>query len=104
MRPGRMDKWVTLAKAPDTTPDSDGFFEDLVPKGAWAQIQPLPPQDDGRNRGHLVTIRYRPDITVDVRVLYHDVRLNRDRELFVKGIEDVDEQNAELRLYCEEVA
>ena len=97
MRPGRMNKWVTLAKQPDTTPDSDGFFEDLDPKGAWAQIQPLPPQDDGRNRGHLVTIRYRSDITVEVCVFYGE------RQLFVKGIENVNEQNAELRLYCEEV-
>lgn len=97
MRPGRMDKWVTLARHPITTPDSDGFFEDLDPKGCWAQIQPLPPQDDGRVRGSTVTIRYHPQVNVDCVVNYGS------RQLFVKGVENVNEQNAELRLYCEEV-
>ena len=92
-----MDKWVTLSRHPITQPDSDGFFEDLTPTGVWAQIQPLPPQDDGRVRGHLVTIRYHPQVNVDCRVRHGA------RDLFVKGVQNVDEQGAELRLYCEEV-
>jgi SPP1 family predicted phage head-tail adaptor len=92
-----MDKWVTLQRHPTTTPDSDGFFENLDPSGVWAHIQPLPAQDDGRVRGHNVTIRYHSQMTVDCVVNYGS------RQLFVKGVQDVDEQGAEMRLYCEEV-
>jgi head-tail adaptor len=92
-----MDKWVTLLRHPTTTPDSDGFFEELSPSGVWAQFQPLPPQDDGRVRGALITIRYHSQMTVDCCVRYGT------REFFVKGVQDPDEQGAEMRLYCEEV-
>ena len=97
MRPGRHQKWVTLSRSPQTTPDSDGFFEDLSPAGVWAAIQPLQPQADGRSMFHYVTMRYHPQVTVDVRVLCGT------RELFVRGVQNVDDRNVELRLYCEEV-
>jgi head-tail adaptor len=97
MRPGKMDKWVTLYRGPVTSGDSDGYEEPLSPEGVWAQIQPLPPQDDGRVRGALITIRYHAQVTVDACVRYGS------RQLFVKGVQDVDEHGAEMRLYCEEV-
>lgn len=92
-----MDKWVTLYRGPQVSGDSDGFEEPLNPEGVWAHIQPLPAQDDGRVRGHQVTIRYHSQVTVDACVRYGD------RQLFVKGVMDPDEQGAEMRLYCEEV-
>lgn len=104
MNPGLMNKWVTLSRSPQTTPDSDGFFEDLNPKGVWAQLQPLPPQDNDRVAGSLITIRFHPQVTEDTRVVYADPILGRDREFFVKGVQVPDEARAEMRLYCEEVA
>jgi head-tail adaptor len=99
MRPGRLDKWVTLSKAPDTTPDSDGFFEALSPAGVWAQIDPYQPwESDGvRTQSATVFIRYHPQVTLDTRILYGT------RELFVKGVQNINEKGAWMRLYCEEV-
>ena len=98
MRAGELKQWVTLWAAPDSTPDSDGFFEALSPPGCWAGIQPLPPgRSEDRILAHAVTMRYHPQVTVDTRLLFGT------RELFVKGVQDVGEQHAELHLYCEEV-
>lgn len=98
MRPGRLDKFVSLSKAPQTTPDSDGFFEDLAPRDAWVSIEPLEPfsSDGTRVQPSRVTMRYHPQVTLDVRILYGT------RELFVKGVQNVNENNSEMRLYCEE--
>ena len=98
-----MTKWVTLWRNPQTPGDSDGYDEPLDPPGVWAQLQPLPPQDDGRMRGHLVTIRFHKGVTVDSHLVYYDPVLLRNRTLFVKGVQNVDEKGAEMRLYCEEV-
>lgn len=92
-----MDKWVTLSRSPQTPGDSDGFFEDLSPAGVWAHIQPLASQDTERSRAHQVRIRYHAQVTIDTRILYGT------RELFVRSVEDIDEQHAELRLFCEEI-
>jgi head-tail adaptor len=92
-----MDKFVTLARCPVTTPDTDGFFEALTPSGVWAQIQPLPPQSDGRSIFYYVTIRHHAMVNMDTRVKWGP------RELFVRGVQDVDQQGVEMRLYCEEV-
>lgn len=100
MRPGRLNRYVTLSKATRTSPDSDGFFEALSPAAVWASIDSLPPgsADDGdRTVGHVVTMRYHSGVTVDTRIVYGT------RELFVKGVQNVNDANAELRLYCEEV-
>lgn len=103
MRPGRLNKWVTLSRSPQTTPDSDGFFEDLDPAGVWASIQPLQPQGDGRSIFHYVTMRFHPQVTVDTRILHGTRADGSPRELFVRGVQNVDERNVEMRLYCEEV-
>jgi head-tail adaptor len=99
MRPGHYNKHVTVWKAPDTTPDSDGFFEALSPKDWWCDIQPHEPfESDGeRMTAHRVSGRYHPQITLDTRILYGS------RELFVKGVQNVGDRNRELVLYCEEV-
>lgn len=97
MRAGKLDKWVTLSQSPQTPNDSNGFFEALSPEGVFASIQPLSPSADGRTVSSLVTMRYHPDVTMDTRIVFGT------RELFVKGVQNVDEQNVELRLLCEEV-
>lgn len=97
MRLGRMNRQVTLSRSPQATDDSDGFFEALSPETVWARIQPLSPSDNGRTQQHLVTIRYHSQVTMDTRIVYGT------RELFVKGVQNVDERNAEMQLLCEEV-
>lgn len=100
MQPGKLNRWVTLWRGPITSNDSDGFFEALSPSGAWVSIEPLPPDSIGdatRMLTHIVTMRFHDQITVDTRILYGE------RELFVKGVQNVNDANAELRLYCEEV-
>lgn len=97
MRAGRLNRWVTLSRSPQTSGDSDGFFEALDPAGVWAGIEPLSPSADGRTIGHLVTMRFHEQVTMDTRILYGT------RELFVKGFQDVNTDGVELRLLCEEV-
>jgi head-tail adaptor len=99
MRPGRLNKQVMLSRAPQTTPDSDGFFEALSPETVWAQIDPFPPlESDGeRTQASTVIIRYHPQVTLDTRILYGT------RELFVKGVQNINERGAWMRLHCEEV-
>lgn len=89
---------VSLSRAPQTSGDSDGFFEDLSPSTVWASIEPVNPAsaDGTRMQGHYVTMRYHPEVTIDTRIVYGS------RELFVRGVQNVDERNRELRLYCEE--
>lgn len=98
MRPGRMNKWVTLSRNPQMPGDADGFWEPLDPSGVWAQIEPLNPtvSDDTRTQASRVTIRYHPQVTLDTRVSYGA------RDLMVRGVQNTDEENAEMILFCEE--
>ena len=98
MRAGFLNKWVTLSRCPQTSPDMTGFFEDLSPPGTWAAIQPGPPgAADTRSVQHLVTIRYHAQVNFDTRILW------QGRSLFVRGVQNVNEDNVEMRLLCEEV-
>jgi head-tail adaptor len=97
MRAGRLDYYVTFWKSTTTTPDVTGLFEALNPPGGYASVQPLAPSADTRSVQSLVTIRYHPQINFDTRILY------QGRSLFVRGVQDVDEQHVEMRLLCEEV-
>lgn len=101
MRPGRSNRYVELSRSPQTTPDSDGFFETLTPARMWAQVEPLDPvvSDGTRITAYRVTMRYHAQVTVDTRL----VDLHTGRELFVKGVQNTDDANKELRLYCEEI-
>jgi len=98
MRPGRHTKYVTLSRSPETSGDTDGYFEPLSPEGWWCSMSPLEPglTDDTRSTAFRVTGRYHSGITVDTRITYGT------RELFVKGVQNVDEANREMTLYCEE--
>jgi head-tail adaptor len=104
MRSGRMNRLVSLSRSPQTTPDSDGFFESLNPASAWVAIEPLDASlsDSTRLLAHRVTMRFHKQVTVDTRIVYSDPVLGRDRELFVKGVQNMADANRELVLYCEE--
>jgi head-tail adaptor len=109
VRAGKLNKWVTLSRSPQTSGDSDGFFEPLDPAGVWAGIEPQSPSGDGRSVFHNVTMRFHAGVTMDTRIVYLDAnRVTTDnptgmRSLFVKGFQNVNEQDTELRLLCEEV-
>lgn len=92
---GRLRHFVSLKN----TSDSNGAY-DLVldPEYTWAAIEPLAPGNGGRLTTFVVTMRYHPQVTVDTQIT-HDGRL-----LYVKGVQDVQEQHRELRLLCEEAA
>lgn len=92
----QLRQWVTLANSPQVTDDADGMYEPLSPAGVWAGIQPIGPADNGRSVQHLVTMRYHPQVSLETRIVYGT------RHLFVRGIQNVDERNVELRLICDE--
>jgi head-tail adaptor len=99
MNPGRMNRLVSLSRAPQTTPDSDGFFEALNPATAWVAIEPFNPGVSDDTRGHAVqvTMRYHPQVTLDTRLVYGTT------EYFVKGVQNLGDANRELVLFCETV-
>lgn len=103
MRVSPLTKFVALSRSPQTPGDSDGFYEALVPSTAWAAIEPQGIGGDGRTVEHLITLRWHPQITMDTRIVYSDGALGRDRQFFVRGMQNVAERNDMLRLVCEEV-
>jgi len=87
--------YVTLANRSDVT--NDPTLTPLSPPDDWAAIQPFPPSGEGSALTHLVTMRYRPDVTKLTVILFGS------RHLHVMGPpQNVDERNVELRLLCNE--
>ncbi len=102
---GRYGIWVTLSQSPQVTDDSDGFFEDLNPAGTWASIRPQL-SANGRQIDHVVEMRWHPQVTIDTRIVYEDANKptgKTTRELFVKGVQNIEEANDVLVLLCEEI-
>lgn len=102
---GRLNKWVTLSQSPQLTNDSDGYFEPLDPEGAWVSIKPTLAVN-GRTLEHIVEMRHHPQVSVDTRIVYEDSMKpvgKTTRELFVRGVQNVDESNDVLILICEEI-
>ena len=80
-------------------PDPDDSGATLKPDRVFAAIEPAAPGAfDEQKVTHLVTIDYHPDVTLNTRILTED-----DRSLWVRGIQNVEMRNIELRLLCEEV-
>ena len=103
MRAGACNKWVTLARWPETEDDARGA--PLNPEGIWAAIEPLPPGGSGnRAQDHQIRMRFHPEVTIDTRVQYVDARINRTRDFYVRGVQSVNEAGDEMVLLCEEVA
>jgi len=50
----------------------------------------------------LISMRYHPQVTMETRIVYQASGA-APREFFVRGFQNLDEQNAEMRLLCEEV-
>lgn len=105
MRAGRMNRFVTLWRSPTATDDADGFFEALSPSTAWCAIQPAGVSigDQTRIMSSTVTMRFHPQVTIDTKLVYTDQTLGRDRELFVKSVQNIDDAGSVLVLSCDEV-
>ncbi len=87
------------------TDDSDGFFEDLSPPDWWCLIQPIGASSE-RTNDHTVEGRYRPDITIDTRIVFEDARKpigKTTRQLFVRSVVNIDEAGDRMRLTAEEI-
>lgn len=93
MNVGELRNLVTL-----DDPIEDGTPVVFTPNVIWAGIRPSPPGAFEEERvTHEVTIRYHPQITYNTRIWH------RGRPLYVRGIQNVDERNVTLVLFCEEV-
>jgi len=68
------------------------------PERVFAAIAPAPPGAfDEEKVTHIVGIRYHPQVTFNTRIRH------RDRYLYVKGIQNIEERDHEMVLLCEEV-
>ena len=92
---GLLNKRVSLYQS--RRDDGDPIGDPLLPRDVWAQIdnQGI---TEARTFTHLMTIRYHPDVTIDTVAVY------KGRTLFVRSVQNVNEDNVEMRLLCEEVA
>lgn len=92
MRAGDLRHWVDLDEIPDGTPTT------MVPARVPCAIRPAAPTAFDENKvTHIVEMRYHPQITFNTRITH------RDRQLFVRGVQNVNERNEWLVLLCEEV-
>lgn len=86
-------QWVTLDDHVE-----DGTPVVFRPNRMACAIQPDSASSfDEDRKGHLVWMRYHPQVTTNTRLTYGT------RELAVRGIRNVDERNEWLELRCEEV-
>jgi hypothetical protein len=97
---GTYPYYVTLFRSPQTSNDSDGFYEALSPPGAWASITPQLGVD-GRTQEHLIEMRFHPQVTMDTKIVYTDP--DKMREFFVRGVQNLVFADTILRLICEEI-
>lgn len=93
MEPGRLRHAITLEQLEQKT----GSRAALVPFRVRAAIEPGPPAQDDRRTMHYVTIRYHSGVTLDTVIGF------KGRDIFVLGVQNVEERNVEMRLYCYEV-
>jgi hypothetical protein len=80
-------------------PVPDGTPVTFVPSGVKCSLERgAPGSFDEQKVTYQVRMRYHPQITFNTRITTED-----GRQLFVRGIQNVDMKNVELLLLCEEV-
>lgn len=99
MKAGALRHEVRVYRITGKTGNTGENPEELSPSPVFANITPGGPGDalDDRSTAHLVTLRYHPEIGLDTMLTYGT------RQFFVKGLQNVDERNVELRLLVEEI-
>jgi hypothetical protein len=91
--PSVLRHWVDL-----TDPVPDGTPVVFSPARVKVSIRPVQPGAfDEQKVTHIVELRYHSQITFNTRIVH------RDRSLYVRGIQNVDEENRWMTLLCEEV-
>jgi head-tail adaptor len=108
---GRLTQRVTLEVAAAAAPDGDGGYTEtyvpLDPPEACVAIESAPGMDQRIANTAIVsaiyhvTLHYRRDLTTKVRLAFVD-KSGRQRLLWVRGMENLDEANVTVRLSCEE--
>lgn len=100
MKSGLMRHVVRVYRMTGKTAESGENPVELSPSPVFAQITPAEPGNslDDRSLTHRVIMRYHPQVTLDTMLAYGS------RQLLVRGLQNVDEMNVELRLLCEEIA
>jgi SPP1 family predicted phage head-tail adaptor len=105
---GAFEKRVTLENETNTA-DGDGgttsTFTAIDPGTVWASIRPsVAAMREQPIAGtvqatttHVVEMRYHASVTTKTRITYGS------RYLFVRGVENVNEENVLTRCYCDEV-
>lgn len=104
---GRMRHQVAVQNPTRTTDGDGGYTETYTaasPSPVWAQIDPATPSAIERIAGntveapitHIVTIRFHASVTTRTRLVFGL------RNLFVRGIQKVDEVGEWMVLSCEE--
>lgn len=98
INPGTYRHWVTL-----DDPVVDGTPNTFAPSRVKCAIRPSSPGAfDEQKVTHLVEMRFDPRITFNTRIRHTDTQ-GAEHELFVKGIQNVDNRDRYLVLLCEEV-
>jgi hypothetical protein len=92
LNPSGFRHWVDLG---DDDPDTARVYSPARVKCAIRPASPGP--FDEQKITHVVEMRYQPNIGFNTRIT-HD-----DRQLYVRGMQDVDEAHRMLVLLCEEV-
>jgi hypothetical protein len=93
VNPGQYRHWVDI-----DDPVVDATPVTYSPSRVKASIRPAAPGPFGeRMVTHIVEMRRHPQITFNTRITH------RNRMLFVRGIQDVDERHRYMVLLCEEV-
>lgn len=94
MNVGALRHLVTLEHQADTQPAPT-----YIPDRVYAAIEPSTPGAfDEQRITHRVSMWYHPQICFSTVIRHQETRV-----LYVKGIQNVNEQNKELVLLCEEV-
>jgi SPP1 family predicted phage head-tail adaptor len=116
MRGGSLNKAVTIIRPVGTIDPNTGGIVDGEPvtivTGLPAAIEPVDVNALVRETlsagaitnivTHVVRIRYRPDVSVSIRVLYADSRKGTTRTFEVMAVVDPKERNRELQMLCAE--
>lgn len=93
MNVGALRHYVTLD---DPVEDRTPVVFD--PNHWWLSIEPAAPGEfDEQRVTHICRGRYHPQVTFNTRITH------RGRQLFVRGIQNVEERNVEMVLLCQEV-
>jgi SPP1 family predicted phage head-tail adaptor len=101
---GALRHRVTLEAPLHAYDDQGGFTREFAPlTQLWARIDPQSAGQDfveqrlEQNRRHVVTIRWRSDVTSGMRFDF------RGRKLVIKGVTDSGERRRFLSCQCEEI-